>query len=70
MSQHADANVPFAPFRIILGPEGSIGHTFHQNQTSFSPFGQHEMSVLSELTLGHLGYHLTDAPPQPNSPPD
>ena len=23
-----------------------------------------------ELTLGHLRYHLTDVPPQPNSPPD
>ena len=22
------------------------------------------------LTLGHLRYHLTDVPPQPNSPPD
>ena len=25
---------------------------------------------LIELTLGHLRYHLTDVPPQPNSPPD
>ena len=25
--------------------------------------------VLIELTLGHLRYHLTDVPPQPNSPP-
>ena len=23
-----------------------------------------------ELTLRHLRYHLTDVPPQPNSPPD
>jgi len=30
----------------------------------------HEISVLIELTLGHLRYHLTDVPPQPNSPPD
>ena len=28
------------------------------------------MSVPIELTLGHLRYHLTDVPPQPNSPPD
>ena len=35
-----------------------------------SPFGPHEISVLIELTLGHLRYHLTDVPPQPNSPPD
>ena len=58
-------------------PKGSIGHVFtvcirteNQNQASFSPFGPHEISVLIELTLGHLCYHLTDVPPQPNSPPD
>ena len=45
-------------------------HTENQNQTSFTPFGPHEISVLTELTLGHLRYHLTDVPPQPNSPPD
>ena len=57
--------------------EGSIGHAFavcihteNQNQASFSPFGLHEISVLIELTLGHLRYYLTDVPPQPNSPPD
>ena len=33
-------------------------------------FGPHEISVLIGLTLGHLRYHLTDVPPQPNSPPD
>ena len=56
---------------------GSIGHNFlarirteNQRQASFSPFGLHEISVLIELTLGHLRYHLTDVPPQPNSPPD
>ena len=58
-------------------PKGSIGHAFtvrirteNQNQASFSPFGLHEISVLIELTLGHLRYLLTDVPPQPNSPPD
>ena len=58
-------------------PKGSIGHAFavcvrteNQNQASFSPFGPHEISVLIELTLGHLRYLLTDVPPQPNSPPD
>ena len=57
--------------------KGSIGHNFlarirteNQRQASFSPFGPHEISVLIELTLGHLRYHLTDVPPQPNSPPD
>ncbi len=62
---------------IIREVKGSIGHAFtvcirteNQNQASFSPFGPHEISVLIELTLGHLRYHLTDVPPQPNSPPD
>lgn len=61
----------------LLRPKGSIGHVFtvcirteNQNQASFSPFGLHEISVLIELTLGHLRYGLTDVPPQPNSPPD
>jgi hypothetical protein len=35
---------------------------------SFSPFGQQEISVPFELTLGHLRYYLTEVPPQPNSP--
>ena len=58
-------------------PKGSIGHAFtvcirteNQNQVSFYPFVLHEISVLIELTLGHLCYSLTDVPPQPNSPPD
>jgi hypothetical protein len=62
---------------MFLRPKGSIGHVFtvricteNQNQASFSPFSQHEISVLIELTLGHLRYHLTDVPPQPNSPPE
>jgi hypothetical protein len=62
---------------MFLISKGSIGHAFtvrirteNQNQASFSPFGPREISVLIELTLGHLRYHLTDVPPQPNSPPD
>ena len=63
---------------FILGRhKGSIGHAFavcihteNQNQVSFYPFVLHEISVLIELTLGHLCYRLTDVPPQPNSPPD
>ena len=57
--------------------EGSIGQNFfarirteNQRHASFSPFSLHEISVLIELTLGHLRYFLTDVPPQPNSPPD
>ena len=37
-------------------------HNENQNQVSFSPFGL-RISVLTELTLGHLRYHLTDVPP-------
>ena len=61
----------------LSASKGSIGHAFtvcihteNQNQISFSPFGPQEISVLFELILGHLCYHLTDVPPQPNSPPD
>ena len=61
----------------LLKAKGSIGHAFavcirteNQNQVSFSPFSLQKVSVLFELTLGHLCYRLTDVPPQPNSPPD
>ena len=57
-------------------PKGSIGRDFsvrtrtgRSNQVSFCPFAPCEISVLAELTLGHLRYSLTDVPPQPNSPP-
>jgi hypothetical protein len=57
--------------------KGSLGHAFtvglhteKHNRVSFSPYGRYEISVLIELTLGHLGYRLPDVPPQPNSPPD
>ena len=61
----------------FIKSKGSIGHAFtvcirteNQNQVSFYPFVLHEISVLIELTLGHLRYRLTDVPPQPNSQPD
>ena len=57
--------------------KGSLGHAFtvyirteNLNQVGFWPCSPHEISVLIEPTLGHLCYHLTDVPPQPNSPPD
>uniref|UniRef100_A0A170XQV2 Uncharacterized protein n=1 Tax=Triatoma infestans TaxID=30076 RepID=A0A170XQV2_TRIIF len=43
--------------------------TEHQDQASICPFALREVSVLAELTLGHLRYFLTDVPPQSNSPP-
>eukprot|EP00924_Labyrinthula_sp_SR-Ha-C_P012752 maker-scaffold_151-snap-gene-0.6-mRNA-1 protein AED:0.43 eAED:0.45 QI:0/0/0/1/0/0/7/0/226 len=56
-------------------PCGSIGHAFtvhihteNLNQEDFCPFTLHEISVLIGSSLGHLCYHLTDVPPQPNSP--
>ena len=61
----------------LSNAKGSIGHAFtvcirteNQNQMSFYPFVLREISVPSELILGHLRYDLTDVPPQPNSPPD
>ena len=62
---------------IFPATKGSLGHAFtvcihteNQNQVSFYPYVPHEISVLIELTLGHLRYRLTGMPPQPNSPPD
>ncbi len=61
----------------LSNAKGSLGHAFtvcihteNQNQESFYPYVLHEISVLIELSLGHLRYSLTDVPPQPNSPPD
>ena len=57
--------------------KGSIGLAFtvhtrteSPDQASLSPYALHEISVLVELALGHLRYHLTDVPPQSNSPPE
>lgn len=43
--------------------------TEHRDQASICPFALREVSVLAELTIGHLRYYLTDVPPQSNSPP-
>ena len=55
--------------------KGSIGLAFavcirteKADQASFYPFALRKVSVHPELTLGHLRYHLTDVPPQSNSP--
>ena len=60
----------------LVKSKGSIGRAFtvcirteNQNQASICPFALREVSVLTEFTLGHLRYHLTDVPPQSNSPP-
>lgn len=61
----------------LLKSKGSRGPAFavcnrteNQDQASICPFALREVSVLAELALGHLRYHLTDVPPQSNSPPD
>ena len=56
----------FDSFRSLYSYRG----TEHMNQVSLYPLLLNEISVLIELTLGHLRYCLTDVPPQPNSPPD
>ena len=43
--------------------------TENQDQESFWPSAPREVSVLPELTLGHLCYCLTGVQPQSNSPP-
>ena len=62
---------------IFRATKGSLGHAFtvcihteNQNQGSFYPYVLLEISVLHELPLGRVRYHLTPVPPQPNSPPD
>ena len=60
----------------LLKAKGSIGPAFavrirteNQDQASFCPFALREVSVLTELALGHLRYHLSDVPPQTNNLP-
>ena len=54
-----------------IGPDFSVCiRTENLNQADFSPFSLQEISVLSELTLGHLRCSLAYVPPQPNSPSD
>ena len=62
---------------IFRKTKGSLGHAFtacihteNISQISICPYAPREISVLTELILGHLCYYLTDVPPQPNSPPD
>ena len=68
------SDTPCVEFRHCS--KGSIGPAFavcirteNRDQESFCPFALREVSVLAELSLGHLRYHLTDVPPQSNSPP-
>ena len=51
----------------MLSPSRSVLKI--RDQASICPFALREVSVLTELALGHLRYYLTDVPPQSNSPP-
>ena len=63
-------------YKFLITPNGIQGPFIQSiginrtNDVAPYPFVPHEISVLTELTLGHLCYRLTDVPPQPNSPPD
>jgi hypothetical protein len=57
------------------GLKGSLGPAFASQiltenmiQANFFPSNLRKISVLSELTFGHLRCDLADVPPQPNSP--
>ena len=59
------------------GLKGSLGPVFASYnltetiiQVNFFPYDPQEISVLFELTFGHLRCDLADVPPQPNSPSD
>jgi hypothetical protein len=65
------SRIKFRQAKGSLGHVFTVGiHTVNSNQVSFYPYVRREISVLTELTLGHLCYFLTDVPPQPNSQPD
>src|SRR4051794_2266781 len=61
----------------LYNSKGSISHAFavfihteDQDQVDICLFALRGVSVPSESALGHLRYHLTDVPPQSNSPTD
>ena len=54
---------------------GSVAYAFtvcihieNKNQASITPFGPHKIYVFNARTLQHLRYHLTNAPPPPDTP--
>ena len=60
----------------LLKLKGWICHAFAvyiptktHNQANFFPLVLREISVFSDFAFGHLRYHLTDVPPQPNFQP-
>jgi len=62
------SNLRFLMIKGSLGPSFEVSiSTEYQNQESFYPYVL-EISVLIELSLGHLCCLLTDVPPQPTSP--
>ena len=76
MGGYPYGNFSDTPSLKLIKTKGLMGHAFtvcihteNQNQVRFYPFILHEISVLIELTLGHLHYRLTVVPPHPNSQP-
>ncbi|KAJ8893567.1 hypothetical protein PR048_006167 [Dryococelus australis] len=59
----------FHPKRSIDSAFAVPTDTECRDQDSFCRFAPREVSVLAELAVGHLRNHLTDVPPQSNSPP-
>lgn len=62
-------------FIFPIGPKGSLALLSQSrfvleivNQASLYACVQREISVPTELALGHLRCRVTDMPPQPNSP--
>ena len=69
-------NLSDAPGRTRSAHKGALSRGFPacrdaetSGQESFCPCALRQVSVLAELSLGHLRYSLIDVPPQPNSPP-
>jgi len=76
-SRTLDRGLGFENPNPLTFPRGSLGRAFASRtdtegtgQASICPDTPWEISVLPELTLGHLRYSLADVPPQPNSLPD
>ena len=67
----------YKSYNRFTNTKGSIGpaftalnHTEIQGQANICPFALREVSVHTELALGHLRYHFAGVPPQSNSPPN
>lgn len=70
MPEHRELEGNHLCKRIVRPPfPGTYSYWESMYQASFCPYTLREVSVLSELTFGHLRYSLTNVPPQSNSLP-